>query len=118
MSVKESLGKTFDDASEHVKLYAKSTEAYVKLQIFKHIGVLMTFIIKILVIGGLLLTAVLFLSVSLMVVLSEWLGSLALACAIVGGLFLLSGALIYYNRKLIDKKVLVNLSQSLNSEGV
>ncbi|WP_115462432.1 hypothetical protein [Winogradskyella aurantiaca] len=113
MAVLESLGQTAQGAAENAQTYAKHTEAYVKLQIFKHIGVLMTFLIKILVIGGLFLTALLFLSVSLMVLLSDWIGSLAGACALVGALFVIAGTIIYVNRKSIDKKVLINLSESL-----
>jgi len=113
MAVLESLGKTAQGAAKNASTYARHTEAYVKLQIFKHIGVLMTFLIKILVIGGLFLTALLFLSVSLMVLLSNWIGSLAGACALVGALFVIVGTIIYFNRKSIDKKVLVNLSESL-----
>ena len=113
MSVLESLGQTADGAADNAKAYAKSTEAYVRLQIFKHIGVLMTFIIKVLLIGGLFLTAILFLSVSLMVVLSDWLGSLSAACALVGAVFLMVALLLYFNNQFIDKKVLMNLSQKL-----
>lgn len=113
MAVLESLGDTADEAVDNAKAYAKSTEAYVKLQIFKHISVLMTFIIKVLLIGGMFLTAVLFLSVSVMVVLSEWLGSLAAACALVGGVFLIVSLVLYFNNRFIDKKVLLNLSQKL-----
>lgn len=113
MSVLESLGDTADGAIDKAKTYAKSTEAYVKLQIFKHIGVLMTFIIKVLLIGGLFLTALLFLSVGLMVILSEWLDSVAAACALVGGMFLVVALVLYFNNKIIDKKVLYNLSQKL-----
>ena len=113
MSVLESLGDTADGAIDTAKTYAKSTEAYLRLQIFKHLGVLMTFIIKVLLIGGLFLTALLFLSVGLMVVLSEWLDSVALACALVGGFFFIVALILYFNTTYIDKKVLLNLSQKL-----
>ncbi|MEM1001584.1 MAG: hypothetical protein AAGH46_02920 [Bacteroidota bacterium] len=115
MAVIKSLGETVDNAADKAKSYAKSTEAHVRLQIFKHIGVVMSFLVKGLILGSLLITALLFFSVSYMVLLSEWLGSLALACGIVGLLFLLGALIAYYNRKAIDRKILMNLSQKLNS---
>lgn len=115
MAVIESLGKTAEEAADKAKNYAKSTEAYVRLQIFKHIGVLMSFLVNGLILGALLVTAILFFSVSLMVLLSEWLGSLAIACGIVGLLFLLIASIVYLNRKAIDRKILMNLSKKLKS---
>ena len=79
MAVFKSLGETADGAADKVKDYAKYTEAYIKLQIFKHIAGLTTFVFKLVLIGGFILTALLFLSVSLIVVLSDWFGSLVLA---------------------------------------
>jgi hypothetical protein len=113
MAVIKSLGQTAEEAADKAKTYAKTTEAYVKLQVFKYLGVLLTFLVKGLVLGGLLLTGILFFSVSLMVVLSEWLGSLALACGILGVIFAIAAAIAYYNRKSIDRRILMNLSQKL-----
>jgi hypothetical protein len=115
MAVFESLGETADGAVDKAKVYAKSTEAYVRLQIFKHIGVLVSLIVKGLLIGGMLLTAILYFSVSLTVALSEWLGGVAAASAVVGGLFMLFVLIIVLNSKAIDKIILVKLSKKLRS---
>jgi len=113
VAVIKSLEQTAADAADKAKTYAKSTEAYVKLQIFKYLGVIMSFIIKGFILGGLLLIAIIFFAVSLMVLLSEWLGNLPLACGILGALFLIAAAVVYGNRKAIDRNILMNLSEKL-----
>lgn len=111
MTVFESLGQTAEDTTNSAKNYINATEGYFKLQIFKHLALLMTFVIKGVAIGGVLLLALTFFAVCGVLLLSEWLESLMLACLILGCLFLLFGALIYFNRSAINRRVISNLSK-------
>jgi hypothetical protein len=118
MAVFESIGETAEGAVDSAKVYAKATESYIKLQIFKHVAVLLTFIVKTLLIGGMLLGALLYFSVSLTMLISDWVGGIIPACAIVGGLFLVLLIVIFLNSKFIDKKVLAVLSKMFRNESV
>ena len=110
MTVLKSLETSAEGAAQHVKDYTEATEAYIKLQIFKNLALIITMVLKAVLIGGLIITALLFFSICGMVVLSKWIGSLAGASAIVGGLFLILAFLAYVKRDVINKKVLLNMS--------
>lgn len=111
MTVFESLSETVDESAKSAKSYINSSESLIKLQLFKHIALIMTFLIKVIAIGGVLLLALTLFAVCCILLLGDWLGSMILACLIIGVLFLLISAIIYANRKLIDKKVLNSFSK-------
>lgn len=111
MTVFESLSQTADDSAKSAKSYVNASETYFKLQIFKHMALLMTFLIKAIAIGGVMLLSLTLFAVCGLLLLSKWLGSMVLACVILGAIFLFIGMLIYMNRQFINRKVLNSLSK-------
>ena len=111
MTILDSLQDTADGAADSAKTYMNSTEGYFKLQVFKHMALFMTFTVKALVVGGLALIALTFFSICGVLLLSQLLESTLLACALVGGVFLLLAVIVYVKRKAIDQKILNNLSK-------
>jgi ABC-type protease/lipase transport system fused ATPase/permease subunit len=106
------LDETVNEAYMALQKYMDSSEEYYKLQLFKFLTIFMSFLIKLMVIGGLCLLAASFIAVCMLTVLTEVLDSLIWASLIVGGFFALLGYLVYANRKAIDSKVLIAMSKN------
>jgi len=110
MSVIESLNDTSNKAVDSgQQLYEKTLEYY-KLKIFQQLAMTTGMFGKIFMIGGLLFLAVILFMVAGIIHLGELLGSIALACLIMGSLLLLIAAIVYKVRRKIDNAVVKKLS--------
>ena len=110
MNIFESLNDTSGKLIDAGDAYVKKTEEYYKLKLFQQISVSISLITKAFIIGGLLFVGLFFLALALALALGEWLDNLALGYLIVAALFLLITVILYYNRQVINKKIIRTLS--------
>ncbi|WP_223034104.1 hypothetical protein [Hanstruepera marina] len=106
----ESINETSGKMTDAGEAYIKKSQEYFKLKVFQQISVSITFVIKALVIGSLLLIGLFFAAFALALAIGEWLDNLALGYLILGAVFILGCILVYYQRHLIERKVIKSLS--------
>ncbi len=106
----ESINNTSDKAVGVGEKYLQDTQDYFKLKIFQQLTVSVSMVTKVLVIGGLLFIGLIFISVAAALAIGDWLDNTALGYLIVAGFFLITGALLYTNRNLIDKEIIKKMS--------
>lgn len=90
---------------------AQHTWAYYKLKLFAQAVSFISMLIKVLIIGGLSMVALLFLGIALAQFLGEVLGDEMLGYGVVGGIFLLVVGIVYWGRKCIENKIVQKLSK-------
>ena len=110
MNILESIKETSGKMADAGETYVKKTEEYYKLKVFQQITVSISFVTKGLIIGGVLFLALFFLAFSLAFAIGKWLDSLALGYLIIAALFLIITVILYYNRRVINKKIIQALS--------
>ena len=110
MNILESIKETSGKMADAGETYVKKTEEYYKLKVFQQITVSISFVTKGLIIGGVLFLALFFLAFSLAFAIGKWLDSLALGYLIIAALFLIITVILYYNRCVINKKIIQALS--------
>ncbi|PWI30285.1 hypothetical protein DI383_07450 [Flavobacteriaceae bacterium LYZ1037] len=110
MNIFESLNDTTSKMVDAGEVYVKKTEEYYKLKVFQQISVSISFVTRGLIIGSVLFLALFFLTFSLALAIGEWLDNLALGYLIVAAFFLLVTVILYYNRQVINKKIIRTLS--------
>ncbi|GGG58186.1 phage holin family protein [Bizionia arctica] len=110
MNIFENINETSGKMADAGEVYVQKSQEYLKLKIFQQISVSITLVSKALIIGGLLLIALFFMSFALAMAIGQWLDNVALGYLIVAGLFLIVTFITYYKRNLINKKVIKSLS--------
>ncbi|WP_378175472.1 hypothetical protein [Aquimarina sp. SS2-1] len=111
MGIFEALNETSNKAQDSGEAYIKASQEYYKLKAFQQLAKLLSFFSKFAVIGGLFFMGIIFLTVSGTIWLGNFLGSTALACLLVGTLFLLFTGIAYLLRKIIDRKIIRKMSK-------
>ncbi len=106
----ESINNTTDSAAEIGEKYLNDTKEYFRLKIFQQLTISVGMIAKALIIGGLLFIGLIFLSVAAALAIGQWIDSVALGYLIVAAIFLIVGAIIYFQRSIISRKIIVKMS--------
>jgi sterol desaturase/sphingolipid hydroxylase (fatty acid hydroxylase superfamily) len=110
MNILDNINETSGKIADAGETYVKKTEEYYKLKVFQQISVSISFITRGLIIGGVLFLAIFFLAFSLAFALGQWLENFALGYLIVAGLLIVTTLILYYNRHIINKKIIQALS--------
>lgn len=110
MNLFESINETSGKLTDAGETYVKKSQEYLKLKVFQQISVSISFVTKAFIIGSLLLIGLFFAAFALALALGEWLDSLALGYLILAIVFFIVCAVAYYQRHVIDKKIIKSLS--------
>jgi sterol desaturase/sphingolipid hydroxylase (fatty acid hydroxylase superfamily) len=110
MNIFESINDTSGKMADAGETYVKKTEEYYKLKVFQQITVSISFVTRGLIIGGVLFLVLFFLAFSLAFAIGEWLNNYALGYLIVAAFFFIVTVILYYNRHIINKKIVQALS--------
>jgi hypothetical protein len=110
MNLFESINDTSGKVLDAGETYVKKSQEYFKLKVFQQISVSITFLAKALIIGSLLFIGLFFIAFASALALGDWFGNLALGYLIIAGVFLITTVIAYYNRKLINRKIIKSLS--------
>ena len=105
--IKEQIG----DVEDGVKSYVKNSLDFYRLQSFKSMMKGITMATKVLVIGGVVSMALLFLSISLAVLFAMLLNNTAQGFLLVGGIYVLIGLILWSVRKRFEKPLLKSFSK-------
>lgn len=106
----ESINNTTDSASEIGEKYLKDTREYFRLKVFQQLTISISMVAKALIIGGILFIGLIFLAIAAAIEIGNRVESIPLGYVIVAAFFLLFGAVVYYKRKIINKKVIELMS--------
>ncbi|WP_299334149.1 hypothetical protein [uncultured Psychroserpens sp.] len=112
MTVFESLNNTTDKAGDIAQKYVETSRDYVKLKVFQQLSLSISLAIKLIVIGGLIGIALIFLAVSAAIAIGNELGNLALGYVCIGSLFIVLALLAYSLRKHLDRTIVKRLSNN------
>jgi len=112
MSVFDSISEASNKAIDQSQEYLIKSREYYKLKIFQQLTISISTIFKVVAIGGVILTGLFFLSISLALYLSVLLDSHVLGFVIVGLLCILIAVLLFVFKNSIDSKIIEKLSKS------
>ena len=110
MTVFESLNNTTDKATDNAEEYIKASQQYVKLKVFQQLTISLSLVVKLTIIGGMTILALIFMAVAGAIEIGKVLDNLALGYVIVGCSFIFLAAVAYYMRHMIDKKIIKVIS--------
>ena len=110
MSILEDINNTTDKASEIGERYIKTSHQYFKLKIFQQLTLTFSMLTKALIIGGLALIGIVFMSVALAIKLGKVLDSTTLGYLAVGFIFVVMAIIIYGFRAKINALIIKTLS--------
>jgi len=110
MTVFESLNETTNKATDAAEKYANTSKEYFKLKVFQQLSLTLSLATKVLIIGGLMGLAFIFIAVAGAIAIGEELDSLPLGYLIVGIIFLILSIIIYSLRNRINTKVITAVS--------
>lgn len=110
MNIFESASETSEKIMDAGETYIKKSHEYYTLKVFKQLSVSVSLATKILVLGGLLFIALLFLAFAMAMFIGESLGNVVLGYAITAIVFLLLTGIVYLRRHHIENKVVRRLS--------
>ncbi|PQJ80612.1 hypothetical protein [Polaribacter porphyrae] len=110
MSILESIKSTSEDGVDIGKKYIDASYEYSKLKTFQILTYSLSTLSKLFLIGGLLSTGLIFLSVAGAVALGDYLNNMSLGYLFTGLFLMIIGLLIYILRKRIDKKIIIKMS--------
>ncbi|WP_066219330.1 hypothetical protein [Formosa haliotis] len=111
MNVFESLNETSNKAVDIGEKYVETSHQYLKLKVFQQVTSFSSLFGKMLLIGGMMIIALLFLALSAAVAIGYWVDNLAIGMLIMGGVFILIMLIIYLLRRRIDKFFIKKVSQ-------
>lgn len=111
MGIIDSINETREKISDSGETYIKKSQEYYKLKIFQQITLSISVVAKVLVIGGLLFSALFFLAFAAAVALGEYVNNIALGYLIIGSIFLILLLIVYLKREIINQKVIEALSK-------
>lgn len=106
----ENLNEASEKLGDAGKIYVEKSQEYYKLKIFQQVSESISMITKIVIIGGLLFTALIFLAFALAIFLGDYFGSTSVGYLITAGLIILLALIFYVNRRKIDNIVIRRLS--------
>ncbi|MGI9547381.1 MAG: LPXTG cell wall anchor domain-containing protein [Flavobacteriaceae bacterium] len=101
----------FSALDEHLNAYLEDSVEYAKLKSFKLSMVLVTYVIKVLIIGIIAMLAFFVLSLAAASAMNEYLGNNHSGYLIVGLIYLVLGFLFYLFRKKMNKPILRGFSK-------
>ena len=110
------IGESASKAIKQSKDLAHHTWEYYKLQLFAQLATLISMIIKVVIIGGLSMIALLFFSVALAQFLGQVLEDETFGYVLMGGGLLLILVIVYGCRKHIENRVVQKLSENFVEE--
>lgn len=110
------LVESASKAIEQSKDLARHTWEYYKLQLFAQVATLISMVVKVVIIGGLSMIALLFFSVALAQFLGEVVADETLGYVLMGGVLLLISVVVYGCRKYIENKIVQKLSKNFFEE--
>lgn len=111
MGIIDSINKTTDKITDSGGAYLKKSEEYYKLKIFQQLTISISVVAKVLIIGGLLFSALFFIAFAVALAIGEWLNNLALGYLIIGSFFILLVLIVYLKRNIINQKIIQALSE-------
>ncbi|GAA4281043.1 hypothetical protein [Gaetbulibacter aestuarii] len=106
----ENLNEASDKLGDAGKTYVEKSQEYYKLKVFQQVSDSISMITKIVIIGGLLFTALIFLAFALAIYLGDLLGSQSLGYVITAGLIIVIAIIFYISRRKIDNIVIRRMS--------
>lgn len=107
----EELKKDFLDADANIRSYAKNSDEYVRLKIFKILMRSITSFAQILVVGSVFLIAILFLSLAVSFSIGEALDNFYYGFIIVGLGHIIFGIICYVFREKFNKPLIKRFSR-------
>lgn len=110
MSVIESLNETSNKAVDVGEQLYKKTQEYYKLKVFQQLALTTGMLCKLAIMCSLAFLGLLFFLVGGTLYLSDVLGSLILACVIMGSFLVVATLIVYFLRKRIDNYIVRKLS--------
>ena len=110
MNLFESINETSDKIADAGETYVKKSKEYFKLKVFQQLTISISVLAKVLIFGGLLFSALIFLAFAAALAIGTWLESLALGYLIIGSVFVIIGILVYLKRSIINQKIIQSLS--------
>lgn len=110
MALFDSIEETTKKAADLAEDYVKSSRAYVRLKLFQQLTITISLVAKIAIVGSLLFIAAIFIATSLVILIGNWLGNIALGCLVVAVCSLIAAFVIYKIRKKIDTLVIKKMS--------
>ncbi|MCL5245145.1 hypothetical protein M4I21_04950 [Cellulophaga sp. 20_2_10] len=112
MSVLKSIDKTATEAAATGKQYVEVSKKYYELKVFQQLTTISSYVVKMVILGGLLLLAFLFMAVAAALALGDLFNSMPLGYLSVGGIFILICLLVYSRRGFIEKILIKNMSKT------
>jgi hypothetical protein len=112
MSIIKSLNQTSEKAIDVGEQYYRKTQEYYKLKVFQQLTLTISVFCKSAIIGGLFFLAIIFFAVSGTIVLTESLGSAALACLIIASSLIILSIIAYILRSKIDSIVIRKMGKN------
>ncbi|MCK0156332.1 hypothetical protein MWU65_04020 [Cellulophaga sp. F20128] len=112
MSVIKSIDKTASDAAASGKKYVEVSKKYYQLKVFQQLTTISSYVVKTVILGGLLLLAFLFMAISAALALGDLFNSIPLGYLAVGFIFILISLLVYSKRRSIEKILIVKMSKT------
>ncbi len=116
MNILDSINDTTGKALDFGGKYLNKSGEYYQLKIFQQLTSSFSFLCKLVLLGSLIFLGIIFITVAGSLALGEYLGSLPLACVIIGGGLFLIAFIIYLLRKQIDRKVIEKMSVTFFDE--
>lgn len=110
MNFFESVNETSKTITSNGEAYIKKSQEYYTLKVFQQLSISISLVTKVLVIGGLLFIALVFLAFALAMFIGNSIGNLALGYVITACVFLLATGIIYLKRAVINNMVIKTLS--------
>jgi len=106
MSVIQSLKETSAKATIQSEHYIETSKRYFELKVFQQLTLALSFVSKLMLIGGFLFLALIFILIASTIALGEYLGNMALSALFVATFLLLMGVICYLMRKKMDRKII------------
>lgn len=106
MSVIQSLKETSAKATRQGEHYLETSKHYFELKVFQQLTLGLSFLIKTVVVGGLLFLALIFLLVGATIALGHYIDSMAMSALLIAFVLTLCAAIGYTMRKKMDRKII------------
>lgn len=110
------IGESASKAIEQSKALIRNSWEYYKLQLFAQAATVISILVKVAIIGGVSMIALLFFSIALAQYFGELLDDVTLGYVATGGILLLIALILYCSRTCIENKIVRKLSKNLFEE--
>lgn len=112
----ENITEASDKLGDAGKTYLEKSQEYYKLKVFQQVTESISLIAKMVIFGGLLFSALIFLALALAIYLGDRLENPSLGYAITAGLVVILAGIFYGNRHRINDLVVRRLSTNFFEE--